>query len=188
MRLSLFLAAFATAISTPILAAPVNYTIEPNHTFPSLEVPHMGISYWRGKFNKTSGKLILDRDARTGTVDIAIDATSIDLGHDKLNEHLRSEDFFNVAKYPSITYQGAIKFNGDKPASIEGQLTLLGVTKPVKLEIESFKCIDHPFFKKEVCGADAEAEFNRADFGMSKYADGDLGKVKVKIQVEAVKD
>lgn len=188
MRFFLLAAAFATAISRPLLAAPVQYAIESNHTYPSIKAPHMGISYWRGKFNKTSGSLVLDREAGTGAVDIVIDAASIDLGHDKLNEHLRSEDVFNVAKHPSITYKGPIRFDGDKPASVEGQLSLLGVTRPVKVEIESFNCIDHPFFKKEVCGADAKAEFNRADFGMTKYADGDLGKVRIEIQVEAVRN
>lgn len=176
-----------TAFASSAVAAPVEYAIESNHTYPSFEAPHLGISWWRGKFNTTSGTVTLDTAAKTGKVSITIDASSIDFGHDKLNEHAVGADFFNTAKYPEITYTGTLVFEGDTPDMVKGQLTLLGVTKPVDLDIDSFKCIMHPFFKKEVCGADAEAEFNRADFGMTKYADSDAGKVKLSIQVEAVK-
>lgn len=189
--MKLQLAAIATAASlwaATAAAAPVTYTIEPGHTYPSFEAPHMGISWWRGKFNKSSGSVVLDEAAKTGTVDISIDINSIDFGHDKMNEHAKSDDFFNAAKYPTATYKGTIKYEDGKPGAVDGQLTLLGVTKPVKLEIDSFKCIQHPMLKKEVCGADAEGEFNRGDFGMTKYADGDLGKVKLRIQVEALRN
>ena len=169
-------------------AAPTTYTIAPDHTYPSFEAPHMGISIWRGKIDKSSGSVVLDEAAKTGTVDISMDASTVDFGHAKMNEHAKSEDFFNVAKYPTITYKGTIKYEDGKPGKVDGQLTLLGVTKPVKLDIESFKCIQHPMLKKEVCGADATGEFNRADFGMSKYADGDAGKIKLRIQVEALKN
>jgi polyisoprenoid-binding protein YceI len=188
MRLTRIAAVALAVASLPVMAAVENYSIEPNHTYPSFTAPHMGISFWRGKFNKTAGKVTLDRKAGTGTVDITVDATSVDFGHDKMNEHAMAEDFFNVAKYPTITYKGNIKFKDGQPDEVEGQLTLLGVTKPLKLEIDSFKCIPHPFFKKEVCGADVEGTFNRADFGMTKGADGSGGEVKLNIQVEALKD
>lgn len=188
MQKILFGAALALAAATTAHAAPVAYTIDPSHTYPSFEAPHMGISLWRGKFNQTSGKVTLDREARTGTVEIQIDAASIDFGHEKMNEHAREADFFNVAQFPQISYKGPIQFKKGEPSAVAGELTLLGVTRPVKLELNSFKCIIHPFLKKEVCGADARAEFNRADFGMSKYADGEGGKVKLAIQVEALRD
>ncbi len=183
-----FLVSFILGCVAPALAAAENFTIDPEHTYPSLEVPHLGISIFRGKFTKTSGKVTLDRAAQTGSVEVQIDAASVDFGHDKLEEHVRSKDFLNVERYPTITYKGALQFNDGTPKTIDGQLTLLGVTKPVKLTINSFKCIDHPFYKKEWCGADAEGEFNRADFGMTYYADGELGKVHVRIQVEAGKE
>jgi len=182
------LALLVATASLPAIAAPEKFTLDPAHTYPSLEVPHMGISWFRGKFLKTTGKVTLDRAAQTGSLEVVIDASSVDFGHDKVNEHVRSKDFLNVDKYPTITYKGALKFSDGNPTSVDGQLTLLGVTKPVKLTINSFKCIQHPMLKKEYCGADAEAEFNRADFGMNFYADGELGKVKVRIQVEALKD
>ena len=186
-RLALALLAAGVAAGTAV-AAPANYTIDPAHTYPSFKAPHMGISFWRGKFNKSSGKVVLDREAKTGSIDITIDATSIDFGHDKMNEHAMSDEFFNVAKYPTITYTGKLKFEGDAPHAVDGELTMMGVTKPVKLDLASFKCVEHRFYKKEVCGADASAEFNRADFGMKKGADGELGKVRIEIQVEALKD
>ena len=188
-RTRLALALLATGLVTgPVLAAPANYTIDPAHTYPSFKAAHKSLSFWRGKFNKTSGTVVLDRDGKTGTVDITIDATSIDFGHDKMNEHAIGADFFNTAKFPTVTYKGKIKFDGDKPKSVEGEMTLLGVTKPLKLEIDHFECAPHPMFKREVCGADAEGEFNRADFGMTKAAEGEWGKTKIEIQVEALKD
>ena len=190
MRITAFASALLFAgLSAPTLAAPVTYVVEPGHTYPSFKAQHMGISFWRGKFNRSSGTVVLDREAKTGTVDITIDATSVDFGHDKMNEHAMKEDFFNTAKHPTITYKGIIKFENGQPDEVDGQLTMLGVTKPVKLEIESFKCIEHKFFKKEVCGADAEGEFNRWDFGM-KYGAPTLddGKAKVEIQIEALKE
>ncbi len=164
------------------------YNIEPNHTYPSFEADHMGISFWRGKFNKTGGVVKLDRAAKTGTMDITIDANSIDFGHDKMNDHAKGEDMFNVAKFPTITYKGkAIKFEGDRPVAVEGDLTMLGVTKPVTLAISKFKCIEHPMFKREVCGADASAEFKRTDFGLNYGTPRFAPEVRLAIQVEALK-
>ena len=164
------------------------YNIEPNHTYPSFEADHLGISVWRGKFTKTSGVVKLDRAAKTGTMDIAIDANSIDFGHAKMNDHAKSKDMFNVEQFPTITYKGkAMKFDGDKPVSVEGELTMLGVTKPVTLNIGKFKCIEHPMLKREVCGADATAEFKRTDFGLNYGTPRFAPEVKLAIQVEALK-
>ena len=171
-------------------AEPVTYMVDPSHTFPSFEADHMGLSLWRGKFTKSSGKITLDRKAKTGTVDITIDAASLDFGWPKMNEHAKGPDMFDVEKYPTVTYKGkSIKFEGDKPVSVDGELTLHGVTKPVVLKINSFNCIDpHPFAKTEVCGADAVAEFKRTDFGIDyAVAKGFKPEVKVLISVEAVK-
>lgn len=187
MKKSLLAAALALTAAAAS-AAPAKYGIEASHTYPSFEVPHMGVSWWRAKFNKTSGSITLDKEAKAGSVDITVDTTSLDFGHDGMNDHAKKDDFFNVAKYPTATYMGKLVFTGDVPTSVDGQLTLLGVTKPVKMEITEFKCIPHPFFKKEVCGGDAYAEFNRADFGMTKYADGPMGRVRLRVQVEAIKE
>jgi polyisoprenoid-binding protein YceI len=182
------LTALIAAITVPPLAVADNFTVDPEHTYPSLEFSHMGLSVWRGKFNKTTGKITLDRAARTGSADIQVDAASIDFGHDKMNEHAIKKDWLNVEKFPTMTYKGDIKFKDDTPASVDGQLTLRGVTKPVKLTINSFMCMPHPLFKKLVCGADAEGDLNRADFGMTLYSEGEAGKIHLRIQVEALKD
>jgi len=174
--------------SISAFAAINTYTIETHHTYPSLEMSHMGISVWRGKFNKSSGTVSLDRAAKTGSVDIQTDINSVDFGHDLMNQHAVAADWLNAAQFPSMQYKGTIQFNGDMPAAVDGQLTLRGVTKPLKLKINTFKCIDHPFYKKEVCGADAEGELNRTDFGVTKYAEGDAAKIRLRIQVEAIKN
>lgn len=186
-RIRQLLVAVIALASLPSLASAANYTIDPDHTFPSLEFSHMDISVWRGKFNKTTGKIALDRATKTGNVEVQVDVASIDFGHDKMNEHALKPDWLNAEKFPTMTYKGPIAFKGDVPASVDGQLTLRGVTKPVKLTIDSFKCITHPMLKKEVCGADVRGELNRADFGMTQYAEGNLGKVQLKIQVEGIK-
>ena len=173
-------------------AAAEHYTIDPNHTYPSFEAPHIGgISFWRGKFDRSSGTVTLDRAAKTGTVDITIDATSVDFGHEKMNIHAKGPDLFDVEKFPTASYRSSsIDFDGDTPVGVHGNLTLHGVTKPVFLTIASFKCIMHPMLKREVCGADAKAEIDRTDFGMT-YGVGQgipSGKVALAIQVEAFKD
>jgi polyisoprenoid-binding protein YceI len=145
-----------------------------------------GMSLWRGKFNKSSGKVVLDVAAKTGEVDVTIDTTSIDFGHDKMNEHASGPDMFDVAKFPTATYKGKFsKWNGAVPTEVDGQLTMRGVTKPLKLTINSFMCKANPMTKKESCGADAVAQLNRADFGVSFGAPGFKMDVKVLISIEA---
>ena len=189
MKTSFIGLALAVLAGTAV-AAPVTYKIDPGHTFPSFEADHMGgMSIWRGKFRSSSGQIVLDMTAHSGSVDIAVDANSIDFGHDKLNEHAKSAQMFDVAKFPTATYKGKLTdFSGASPAAVEGELTLHGVTKPVHLTINSFKCMMNPMMKKEVCGADASASFNRADFGIDYGKDfGFNMMVKLAIQVEAVK-
>ena len=176
--------------SVPAFAAADSYTVDPQHTYPSIEFSHMGISVWRGKFDKTRGKITIDRSARTGTADIVIDTASINFGLAAMNEKARSDDFFDAAKFPTATYKGKLKFAGDKPKTVDGQITIRGVTRPATLSINLFNCIPHPMLKKEVCGADAEGVLNWSEYGMkmSQYGQGDAGKVQLRIQVEAIKD
>ena len=170
-------------------AASETYVIDPAHTYPSIEFSHMGISVWRGKFDKTTGTIVIDRAAKTGSVDIHVDPASINFGLADMDDKARSEDFFNVAKYPAATYKGTLKFEGDVPKSIVGQITLLGVTKPLTLTINSTKCIPHPMTGKELCGADAQGEVNWSQFGMkwSKFGEGEAGRLVMHIQVEGSK-
>ncbi|NUU00464.1 YceI family protein [Herbaspirillum robiniae] len=191
MKLNRLLVALAAAGVAASAFAADTYTVDPNHTYPSFEADHMGgVSVWRGKFTKSSGTVTLDRAAKTGSMEITIDASSIDFGHTKMNDHAKSAEMFDVAKFPTAVYKGtAIKFDGDKPVSVEGTLTLHGVTKPVALAIDKFKCIQHPMLKREVCGADATATFDRADFGIDYGAKYGFSTVtKLAIQVEAIKN
>ncbi|MBS0580431.1 MAG: polyisoprenoid-binding protein [Proteobacteria bacterium] len=183
-------AALLTLAAGAALAEPVTYQIDPNHTYPSFEGDHMGgLSVWRGKFDKSSGTVVLDKEKGTGTVEVTVDTTSIDFGMPKLNEHAQSADMFDVAKYPTATYKGTlVNFKNGAPTQVQGQFTLHGVTHPLTLTINSFKCMPHPLTKKEVCGADASGSFQRSDYGMTfgdKY--GFKMDVKLNIQVEALR-
>lgn len=171
------------------VAAPVTYEIDPTHTYPSFEADHFGgMSVWRGKFDKTSGKIVYDKAAGSGTVDVVVDAASIDYGLGIMNEKAKSAELLDVAKYPQATYKGKLDgFSNGVPTKVVGDLTLHGVTKPVELKILSFKCMQHPMYKREFCGADALATIQRDQFNM------DFGKaygfkmdVTLRIQVEAV--
>jgi len=171
-----------------VCAAPVTYKIDPDHTYPSFEADHMGISVWRGKVNRNTGTVTLDRDAGTGTLEVAIDLASIDFGQDALNKWARSKDFFDTKKYPKAIYKGKLDgFAGGAPTQVVGDLTLHGVTRPVVLKINTFKCLPHPLFKRELCGADVQATFDRAEFGLDVGKDyGFKMDVNLRIQVEAI--
>jgi polyisoprenoid-binding protein YceI len=175
-------------VSLPVWAAD-SYTIDPRHTHPSYEIDHFGWSTQRGRFDRVTGTISLDPDAKTGKVEVSMDANSISTGVDKLDEHLRSADFLNAAKYPSITFRAAkIKFGGDAPASVPGEITILGVTRPITLTITRFGCGPHPIFKRYVCGAEASAVIKRSEFGMTKYLPALGDEVKLLINVEAYRD
>ena len=177
-------------VSGAVLAAPAVYNIDPNHTYPSFEADHMGgLSVLRGKFKQSSGTITLDLAAHSGEVNVKIDTNSLDFGHGKLNEDAKSDEMFDTAKYPTATYIGKFsKFDGEKPTEVKGELTLHGVSKPVTLVINSFLCKPNPMTKKEVCGADASATFNRADFGINYGQQmGFKQDIKLAIEVEAVK-
>ena len=169
-------------------AAPVEYAVDPEHTYPSFEADHMGLSIWRGKFNRTSGKVTMDRAAGTGTVDIEIETASIDFGHAKLAENMLAPAQLDAKKYPTITYKGKLqRFVKGAPTELTGELTMHGVTQPVALKINMFKCIPHPFLKREWCGADAFGVIDRSKFGLD-YAPqwGFKPEVTLRIQVEAL--
>ncbi len=179
------------AIAGTSMAAPVTYNVDPQHTYPAFEADHMGgLSIWRGKFKLTSGKVVLDVAAKTGEVDVTVQTASIDFGFDGMDKHAReAPDMFDVAKYPTATFKGKFsKWNGDAPSEVDGQLTLHGVTRPLKLTINSFLCKANPMTRKETCGADASGTFSRDAFGI------DYGKsygfkmeTRLLISIEAVK-
>ena len=181
--------ALAACIALPAVAAETTYRIDPEHTFPSFEADHMGgLSVWRGKFNKTEGTITLDKAAGSGSVDVRIDVASADFGHDALNKEAQGASLFESDKYPQARYRGRLSgFRDGKPTEVVGEFSLHGVTRPLTLEIASFKCMPHPMFKREVCGADASASFQRDDYGMAAGKDyGFDMTVGLRIQVEAI--
>jgi polyisoprenoid-binding protein YceI len=178
----------ALGANMPAMAAD-SYTLDPNHTFPRFEISHFGFSTHHGQFNKTAGKIVLDRAAKTGSIEITVQTASIGTGDPKLEEHLRSPDFFNVEKFPTMVFKSkSVKFNGDVPASAEGELTLLGVTRPLTLAITRVKCAPHPMLKKEDCGAEVTGTLKRSDFGMKTYLPALGDEVTLHIQIESIKD
>jgi polyisoprenoid-binding protein YceI len=180
--------AIAATLSTAAFAAPETYTIEGTHTFPRFEYSHFGYSTQLSRFDKTTGTITLDKAAKTGAVDVTIDTTSVNTGYPLFNQHIQGEDFFDTAKYPTITYKSTrVNFDGDKPATIEGNLTVKGITKPVTLTVTSFHCMPHPMLKKDACGANATATIKRSEFNAGKYAPYVGDDVKLTIAVEAYK-
>jgi polyisoprenoid-binding protein YceI len=188
MKKTLIAIALASTVSVSAFAAD-SYTIDARHTFPGFEVSHLGFSIQRGRFNTSSGKITLDSAAKSGSIDVTIDASSIDTGLAELEKHLQGEDFFDTAKYPTITFTSKkLKFDGDKLVGADGDFTLHGVTKPVSLKLDHFKCAPHPMNKKPTCGANATTTIKRSEFGIVKYVPAVGDDVKIAIQVEAIKD
>ena len=182
------IAAAALFATSAAQAAPVSYNIDPSHTFPSFEADHMGISQWRGKFDRTSGSVTLDREAGSGTVDIVVDMNSGDFGLDALNKMAKGKELFESAKYPKAHFKGTLEgFTDGAPTRAVGTLEMHGKTNPVTLDIRKFKCIPHPMYKREVCGADIYATLDREQFGMDAgKAYGFSMAVDLRIQVEAL--
>lgn len=169
-------------------AAPRTYELDPSHTYPSFEADHMGMSLWRGKFNRTTGTVVLDREAGKGSVAVEIDLDSIDYGQDELNAWARGKDLFDTATHPKAVYRGELRgFRDGTPSEAVGTLTLHGVTRPLTLKINSFKCQPHLMFKRDWCGADATGTFNREEFGLAAGKDyGFDMNVTLRIQAEAL--
>ncbi len=178
-----------TAAASNAFAAADSYAIDNSHTFPRFSYSHLGFSTQLSRFNKTTGKVMFDKAAKTGQVDITIDTTSVDTGSSLFNEHIQAEDFLNTAKFPTATFKSTkVIFNGDKLSEIQGNLTLKGVTKPVTLTVTSFQAIPHPMAKKDAIGANAFTMIKRTEFGMGKYAPNVSDEVRIDIAIEAIKE
>jgi polyisoprenoid-binding protein YceI len=189
LRTAIVTTVLLLAASGSAVAAAVTYQIDPDHTYPSFEADHMGgLSVWRGKFNHTRGTVTLDKTAGTGTVDVTVDIKSADFGLDALNRSAQGKELFESSRYPQATYTGKlVDFVNGAPTRVAGKLTLHGITHPLDLKINSFKCMPHPMLKREVCGADALATFRRDAFGMNAGKDyGFSMDVTLRIQVEAI--
>jgi polyisoprenoid-binding protein YceI len=189
MKKQFAILAFASLASTTAVAAPETFVIEGTHTYPRFSYSHFGYSTQMSRFNKTTGKVVFDKMAKTGSVDIVIDTKSVDTGYSTFNEHIQGEDFLDTAKHPTATFKSTkVEFSGDKPATIEGNLTLKGVTRPVTLTVTSFHAMPHPMMKKDAIGANAYTMIKRSDFNAGKYAPNVGDEVRIDISIEAVKE
>jgi len=180
---------FAAALSGSVFAAPVTYVIDGTHTLPRFSYSHFGYSTQLSRFDKAAGKIVIDREAKTGAVDVTITTASVDTGYPLFNEHIQGEDFLDTARYPTATFVSSkVNFDGDKPASVDGTLTLKGISKPVTLTVTSFLCMPHPILKKDACGANATTVVKRTDFNMGKYAPYVGDEVTITLPVEAIRE
>jgi polyisoprenoid-binding protein YceI len=180
-----WIAALALALSS-LLAQAADYTIDPDHTHPTFEVSHLGYSTYRGRFDKTSGTLSYDPAAKTGSADVTVDVASVSTGVAKLDDHLKTDEFFDAAKYPTITFKSTrFRFEGDKLTAVDGDLTIHGTTRPVTLKVSQVTCKPHPMLKTPMCGADAEAKIKRSDFGVKAFLPLIGDEVTLRLQVEA---
>jgi polyisoprenoid-binding protein YceI len=180
--------ALSTAVIAPAMAAPVSYGVEPNHTFPRFSYTHLGFTTQQSRFDKTTGTVVYDKEGRAGSVDIKIDTSSVSTGSTLFNQHIQAEDFLDTAKYPTVTFKSTkVNFDGDKPVSIEGDLTMKGITKRVTLTVTRFLAAPHPIQKKDTIGADAYTIVKRTDFNMGKYAPAVSDEVRIDIAIEALK-
>lgn len=182
-------AALAAAVAGAAYAAPVSYTLDPDHTVPRFEIMHNGFSNHIGAFMKSAGKATLDAAAGSGSVEVTIETASFLSGHAFMEKVVKSKDFFDVEVFPTMTYRSTrIRWEGGKPAVVDGELTLMGVTRPVTLTFTHFACGQHPRTKKDQCGGNLTGGIKRSDFGMKGFLPAIGDDVKLLIQVEAFKD
>jgi polyisoprenoid-binding protein YceI len=179
-----WIAALALALSAPVAQA-ADYTIDPEHSFPTFEIDHLGYSMYRGRFDKATGTFSYDAAAKSGSADVTIDVASVDTGVAKLDDHLKTKDFFDAAEYPTIAFKSTkFRFEGEKVTAVDGDLTLHGQTKPVTLTVTRVACKPHPVTKEPRCGADAEAKIKRSDFGMTNFLPLVGDEVTLRLQIE----
>lgn len=188
MRKSLLTLTLLAFAATAAVAAPETYNLDANHTFPSFSYSHFGLSTQISRFNKTTGTVTLDKVAKTGAVDVVIDMKSVDTGSTLFNGHIQGEDFLDTAKFPTAIFKSTkVVFNGDKPTSVEGNLTIKGVTKPVTLQVNHYMNMPHPMLKRDAIGANASTVIKRSEFNAGKYAPNVGDDVTITLSIEAIK-
>lgn len=177
-----------SAITSVAFAAPENYVVDGTHTFARFSYNHLGYSTQLSHFDKTSGTIVFDKAAKTGSVDVTIDTKSVNTGYATFNEHIQGTDFLDTANYPTATFKSTkVVFAGDKPSEVQGNLTIKGVTKPVTLKVNNFLAMPHPMLKKDAIGTDASVVIKRSEFNAGKFAPHVGDDVTITISLEAIK-
>ena len=188
-KFSLLAVMAAIGFTAAAHAESATYAVDPSHTFASWEIAHFATSTNRGRFNKTSGTVTLDKAAKTGSLDVTIDTTSLDTGTAAFTKHISSDEMLNVAAFPTAHFvANKFVFNGDKVTEVDGNLTLMGKTNPIVLKAQNFNCYMNPMVKREVCGGDFDATLVRSQYGVTYGLNyGFPDAMHLVIQVEAVK-
>lgn len=190
MRITALAFAATAVLATAAQAAPATYAIDPTHTFATFEIDHMGASTNRVRFDKKSGSVEFDKAAKTGKVEVSLDMDSLNSGTAAFNNHLKSVEIFNVAKFPTAKFvSDKFVFDGDRLKEVTGQLTLLDKTQPITIKANKFTCYESPMLqKREVCGGDFEATIDRSQWGVDYGLNYGFPKqVRLVLQIEAVK-
>lgn len=188
MKLCSGLIVLGVALAAPALAAPETYVIDTPHSFSNFEVGYLGVTSIRGRFNKTTGTITLDRADKTGSIEAEIDVTTVDTGHPRRDELLRTENYFNASEFPTLTFRSKnLRFNGENLAGADGELTLRGVTRPVSLDLTSLTCITHPANKRDTCGAVAVGTLKRSEFGMTRASSSISEEIRIFINIYSYK-
>ena len=189
-----------TLVTSPVLGDPDpnhpgplasgSYTIDPYHTFTTFAWRHFGLSTQSGRFDKTAGSLVLDVEHKTGQIDVTIDVESMSTGTARLNKQLKSDNFFDAAKFPVIAFKStSLVFNGARLSIVNGLLTIHGMTKTVALTIDTAACTAHrnPRMMLPACGADASVRIKRSDFGLDSFLGYVSDEILIHITIEAIK-
>lgn len=179
----------STLVSTNVFAEADTYKIDEDHTMPRFSYNHLGFSIQSSRFDKTTGTITIDRKAKTGSMEVIVDTSSVDTGSTVFNEHIQGPDFLDTQHYPKMVFSSnTFIFKDDKVVAIKGDLTLKGISKPVNLDVTSFQCMPHPMLNKDACGANATTILKRSDFNMGKYVPNVSDEVTVTIPVEAIRN
>jgi polyisoprenoid-binding protein YceI len=185
MSVALSSLGLALVVSTAALAAPTTFTPDPNHTFVRFSYNHLGFSTQASRFNTTTGTVVFDPVAKTAQIDMVIDMKSVDTGSELFNGHIQAADLLDTADFPTATFKStSVKFDGDTPTTIEGMLTIKGISKPVTLKVTAFKH-GMNMQKKDQIGADAVGTVKRSDYKADKYVPMVQDEVTVTIAIEA---
>jgi len=182
-------AVLAAALAVPALAADT-FKVDTAHTEAGFSVKHLMISNVRGQFGKTEGTVVIDdADLSKSKVDVTIDASSINTRDEKRDSHLKSPDFFDVAKFPTLTFRSTKVEKAGAGLKVTGDLTIRGVTKPVVLDVTGPTAEVKDPYGNAKRGVSATAQINRKDFGVSYGPDAIVSDlVKIQIEAELTKD
>jgi polyisoprenoid-binding protein YceI len=176
------------AFTASVQAAPETYVIDNSQTVANFSFSYLGMSNKTHKFDKTSGKVVFDHAAKTGSAEVTIDAASINTGIALFNSQMQSADFFDAANYPVITFKSSNMSLDGEQMSLTGDLTIKGVTKPVTLAVTRFKCNSGAALQSDVCLANATVTIKRSEFNMGKYAFLASNDVTLSLTIGAVRD